>query len=316
MKILIIAEVQNEKLSSGTLSVMQAGLCFKNEIDVGIVGYDIQKYAKELAQYEGVNKVLAADRLEYQQLLAENVAALIAHWAKEYTHILMAATAFGKSILPRIAALKDVAQVSEVVKILSSDTVVHPIYAGDILETVQFLDDLKIMTIRTTAFKAVSKKSLQSTEAAIEACDLWFDAPCAQFISYTLSDLSRPPLSRANIIISGGRGLQTQDNFKKLEKIAKALNAAIGGSRALVDAGFISNDYLIGQSGKVVAPDLYIAIGISGAIQHLAGMKDSKVIVAINNDRDAPIFQVADYRLIADLFTVLPELESILIDET
>ncbi len=311
MKTLIIAEIAHQKITSGTLSTISAGMQLGGELDVLMMGSNIQALAKELIEYEGVSHVLQAEHSAYDHGVAENVASLIINLAEDYTHILAPASTFGKNIMPRVAALKDVAQLSDVTTIIDNNTFIHPIYAGDILETVQMLDALKILTIRTTAFEAAKKTN---RSVPIEIIDLVFENQKIEFISSQKPELVRPELGVAKIVVSGGRGLQSAENFKKLEAIADKLHAAIGASRAAVDAGFVPNDYQVGQTGKIVAPDLYIAIGISGAIQHVAGMKASKIIVAINKDPDAPIFQIADYGLVGDLFTVLPELETALED--
>lgn len=309
MKILIIAEIIHQKISLGTLSTISAGMQLEGELEILVVGTNIETLAKELSAYEGVSRVLQADNRAYEHAIAENVASLIVAIAQDYTHILAPASTFGKNIMPRVAALKGVAQLSDVVTIINKDTFVHPIYAGNILETIQMLDALKILTIRTTAFEAVKKIS---KSALLESISFVFENQKIEFIASQTPELVRPELGAAKIVVAGGRGLQSAENFKKLEAIADKLHAAIGASRAAVDAGFVPNDYQVGQTGKIVAPDLYIAIGISGAIQHLAGMKDSKIIVAINKDPDAPIFQIADYGLVGDLFILLPELEAAL----
>jgi len=310
MRVLVIAEYLHEHITQGTLVTLGAALQLSKATDVLIAGKDIAALAKNLSQYQGVAKVICVDKDCYSPFLAENGAPLIAELGEGYTHILAPASTFGKNLMPRVAALKDVAQISDVIGIESEDTFMRPIYAGNAIECVQSKDNLKVLTIRPTAFEAVS----QVGEAApIEAITtLAFSHDGVQFVSEETPELTRPELSSAKIVISGGRGLQSAENFKMIESVADKLHAAIGATRAAVDAGFVPNDYQVGQTGKIVAPDLYIAVGISGAIQHLAGMKDSKVIVAINKDEDAPIFQVADYGLVGDLFQILPDLENAL----
>ena len=252
-------------------------------------------------------KVICADNSAYEHQLAENVSLLVAELGADYDNLLAPSTANGKNIMPRVAALLDVGQISDILSVESADSFKRPIYAGNVIATVQSADAKKVITVRTTAFDAVPASG---GNAAVEACSAAHDAGISQFIREEVAESDRPELTSASVVISGGRGMQNGDNFSLLEGIADKLNAAIGASRAAVDAGFVPNDYQVGQTGKIVAPDLYIAVGISGAIQHLAGMKDSKVIVAINKDEDAPIFQVADYGLVADLFEALPELEA------
>lgn len=309
MKILLIAEHNNQTLKSSVYHTLTAAKELNaTVIDVIVMGKDCRKVVEEVAQLSGVTNVLAADHADYEHQLAENCAQLIADKAGGYDYVLAGATTFGKNLLPRAAALLDTAMISDVMQIVSADTFVRPIYAGNILVTVQSSDDLKIMTIRSTAFAAGDEKA--NMPATIKNIAEIIPNTRSHFEKQTLTESKRPELTAARIIVSGGRGLKSAENFKLLEKIADHLGAAIGASRAAVDAGFAPNDYQVGQTGKVVAPDLYIAIGISGAIQHLAGMKDSKVIVAINNDPDAPIFQIADYGLVGDLFKILPELQS------
>jgi electron transfer flavoprotein alpha subunit len=274
-----------------------------------VVGSDCQAAASEAANIAGVSKVIVADSQAYAHQLPEAVAPLVAQAAAGFAHVLAPATTTGKNLMPRVAALLDVAQVSDIVAIKSADTFVRPIYAGNALATVQSGDSVKVITVRTTAF---AEAASEGGSASIDALDTVIEQSVASFVSEELSVSERPSLSSASIIISGGRGMQSGENFVLLEKVADKLGAGIGASRAAVDAGFVPNDYQVGQTGKIVAPDLYIAVGISGAIQHLAGMKDSKVIVAINKDEEAPIFQVADYGLVADLFVALPELEAAL----
>jgi electron transfer flavoprotein alpha subunit len=307
MKILVIAEYERDSLKPATSHTMTAALQLGNEIDVLVAGENVDAVCKQATALHGVKKVLVANAKEYAHQLAENTAQLIAAIGTSYNYILAPATTFGKNLLPRVAALLDVAMVGDVIQILAEDEFVRPIYAGNALATVQALDPIKILTVRSTAFTAVN---FDNTSATIEKVDQVFSNELSRFENAELHVSSRPELTAAKIIIAGGRGFKSVENFKLLEQLADLLGAAIGASRAAVDAGFAPNDFQVGQTGKIVAPDLYIAIGISGAIQHLAGMKDSKVIVAINNDPDAPIFQIADYGLVADLFTALKELNN------
>ncbi len=308
MKILIVAEHNHQSLRMATYNAYTAAQQIGNEIDVLVVGNACQKSAEQAAHLTGVKKILLADAPAYTHLLAENIAPLIADLGKGYTHILAPDTTFGKNLLPRVAALLDVGMVSDVIKIIEPDIFMRPIYAGNAITTVQSNDVIKILTIRGTAFTAATLT--EDVSARIEKIEKVFPNDLSEFVSEKLHVTTRPELNAAKIIISGGRGLKSAENFKLLEALADRLGAAIGASRAAVDAGFVGNDCQVGQTGKVVAPELYIAIGISGAIQHLAGMKDSKTIVAINNDPDAPIFQIADYGLVADLFTSLTELQA------
>jgi len=305
MSILVIAEHDNAALKAATLNVVTAAAQLGDDLHVLIAGHGCGAVAEAAAQLAGVKKVRVADAPHYAHQLAENVAALVVSLASGYSHILAPATAAGKNTLPRVAALLDVAQLSDVIKVESADTFMRPIYAGNVLATVQSKDAVKVMTVRGTAFPAAVATG---GSAAIEPVAPVADAGVSSFVSQQLTKSDRPELTAAKIIISGGRGMGNGDNFKLLEDVADKLGAAVGASRAAVDAGFVPNDYQVGQTGKVVAPALYIAVGISGAIQHLAGMKDSKVIVAINKDEEAPIFQVADYGLVADLFTAVPEM--------
>lgn len=309
MTTLVIAEHDNASIKSATRNTITAAAELGAEITLLVVGSDCQAAANEAASITGVAKVLVADAAVYAHQLPEAVAPLIAQVASNFTHILAPATTTGKNLTPRVAALLDVAQISDIVTIKSTDTFVRPIYAGSALATVQSGDAIKVITVRTTAY---AEASAEGGSASVDAVDTVIEQSVASFVSEELSVSERPSLSAASIIISGGRGMQSGDNFVLLEKVADKLGAGIGASRAAVDAGFVPNDYQVGQTGKIVAPDLYIAVGISGAIQHLAGMKDSKVIVAINKDEEAPIFQVADYGLVADLFVALPELEAAL----
>ena len=279
------------------------------DIDVLVVGSGCQAAADAAAAVPGVASVLLADNAAYENQLAENVSLAVADVAAGYDAVLAAATANGKNVMPRVAALLDVAQISDITAVIDADTFERPIYAGNVIATVKSSDAKKVITVRTTAFDAVPA---EGGSASVQAVDGAHDAGVSSFIGEEVAVSDRPELTSASVVISGGRGMQNGDNFSMLEGIADKLNAAIGASRAAVDAGFVPNDYQVGQTGKIVAPDLYIAVGISGAIQHLAGMKDSKVIVAINKDEDAPIFQVADYGLVADLFAALPELEAAL----
>ena len=305
MSILVIAEHDNAALKAATLNTVAAASRIGDDIAVLVAGHNCGAVAQATAQVAGVKKVLVADAPHYANQLAENVAALVVGLAGGYSHILAPATAAGKNTLPRVAALLDVAQLSDVIKVESPDTFVRPIYAGNVLATVQSSDKVKVMTVRGTAFPAVAATG---GSASVEAVAVAADAGVSSFVGQQLTKSDRPELTAAKIIISGGRGMGNGENFKLLEDVADKLGAAVGASRAAVDAGFVPNDYQVGQTGKVVAPALYVAVGISGAIQHLAGMKDSKVIVAINKDEEAPIFQVADYGLVADLFTAVPEM--------
>jgi electron transfer flavoprotein alpha subunit len=304
MSVLVIAEHDQKKLQPATLAVITAALQLNAPVTVLVAGEACEAAAENASKISGIKEVLWADGKAYARASAENMSALIVSLASRFTHILAPATTFGKNILPRVAALLDVAQISDITKIISIDTFVRPIYAGNALATVQSLDACKVITVRATAF---SKASLQTEAAPIVRVTEIFDLGLTQCISQSLTTSKRPELPAARVVVSGGRGLQNGENFKLLEALADRLGAAIGASRAAVDAGFVPNDYQVGQTGKIVAPDLYIAIGISGAIQHLAGMKDSKVIVAINKDPDAPIFQVADYGLVGDLFEIIPQ---------
>lgn len=305
MRVLVVAEHDNQSLKAGVLNTIQAARKIASEVVVLVAGHQASSVAQAAAQVEGVSKVLHADAAQYAHALAENIANLVLSIAQEYTHILTPASTFGKNFLPRVAALLDVAQVSDVIQVVDADTFVRPIYAGNVLATVKSTDAIKVLSIRTTGFDPVAATG---GSAAIESLAAQADSGLASFVEQTLTKSSRPELGAAKIIVSGGRGMGSSENFAILEALADKLGAAIGASRAAVDAGYVPNDYQVGQTGKIVAPQLYIAVGISGAIQHLAGMKDSKVIVAINKDEEAPIFQVADYGLVADLFTAVPEL--------
>ena len=307
MKTLVIAEHDNASLKAATLNAVAAAGALGGDVDILVAGAGCGAAADAAAQVPGVSKVICADNAAYEHQLAENVSLLIAELGADYDNLLAPSTANGKNIMPRVAALLDVGQISDILSVESADTFKRPIYAGNVIATVQSSDLKKVITVRTTAFDAAPA---EGGSASVEACAAAHDAGVSQFIREEVAVSDRPELTSASVVISGGRGMQNGDNFSLLEGIADKLNAAIGASRAAVDAGFVPNDYQVGQTGKIVAPDLYIAVGISGAIQHLAGMKDSKVIVAINKDEDAPIFQVADYGLVADLFEALPELES------
>jgi len=309
MSILVLAEHRDGQLSAATAHIVAAAQQISQagggDIDLLVVGEGVGAVADAAAKLDGVSRVRVADNAVYAHQLAEPTAALLVELAADYTHVLAAATTTGKNVLPRLAALKDVAQLSEIIGVESADTFQRPIYAGNAIATVQSGDPLKVITVRATAFEAVS----EAGNAPVEAVDTLVENAQSRFVKEALAESDRPELGSARVVISGGRGMGSGENFTLLEGIADKLGAAIGASRAAVDAGFAPNDMQVGQTGKIVAPELYIAVGISGAIQHLAGMKDSKVIVAINKDEEAPIFQVADYGLVADLFQALPELE-------
>ena len=306
MSVLVLAEHDNQVLKSATLNAVTAAAEL-GDVTMLVAGKNCQGVAEAASKVAGITKVLHAESDAYADHLAENFAALLVELASDYSHVLAPATTSGKNIMPRVAALLDVAQISEISAIESADTFVRPIYAGNALATVKSSDAIKIITVRGTAFEAAQP---EGGSATIEAISIDKDAGLSSFIGAELTQSERPELTSARIIISGGRGMQNGDNFKILEEVADKLGAAVGASRAAVDAGFVTNDYQVGQTGKVVAPDLYIAVGISGAIQHLAGMKDSKVIVAINKDAEAPIFQIADYGVVDDLFNAIPELSA------
>ena len=310
MSILVIAEHDNAGLKAATLNTVAAAAKIGGEIHILVAGSNCGAVAEQAAQVAGVAKVCVADAAHYGDQTAENLAALIVANAAGYSHILAPATSNGKNTLPRVAALLDVAQISEIISVVDAETFVRPIYAGSALATVKSADATKVITVRTTGFDAVANSG---GTASVEALAAGRDLCQSKLIGRELSKSARPELAAAKIIVSGGRGLGSGENYHaQLEPLADKLGAALGASRAAVDAGFVPNDYQVGQTGKIVAPQLYIAIGISGAIQHLAGMKDSKVIVAINKDPDAPIFQVADYGLVADLFAAVPELTAAL----
>ncbi len=305
MSVLVIAEHDNAGLRPASLNTIAAATTL-GDVTVLVAGQGCRGAADAAAKVAGVGKVLLADSAVYAHPLAESLTPLIVGLAKDYSHVLAPATTFGKNVLPRVAALLDVAMLSDISGIQSADTFVRPIYAGNAMATVQSADAIKVVTVRGTAFEAAAETGGSATVEEVAAGE---DAGVSRFVGQELTKSERPELTSARIVIAGGRGMQSGDNFHLLETIADKLGAAVGASRAAVDAGFVPNDYQVGQTGKVVAPELYIAVGISGAIQHLAGMKDSKVIVAINKDEEAPIFQVADYGLVADLFQALPDLE-------
>ena len=306
MSILVIVEHDNSSLKAETLKTVGAAQKIGGDITLLVAGFNCQNVVDAAVKVIGVSKVLVADNAVYEHQLAENISLLVTGLASDYEHILATALTTGKNFMPRVAALLDVAQISDIIDVESSDTFVRPIYAGNAIATVQSLDSKKVITVRTTGFDAVETYG----NAEVVTLDTVTDAGISSHVNDEFTVSERPDLGAATVIISGGRGMQNGENFKLLDGIADKLGAAIGASRAAVDAGFVPNDMQVGQTGKIVAPDLYIAVGISGAIQHLAGMKDSKVIVAINKDPEAPIFQVADYGIVADLFDALPELES------
>lgn len=306
MAALVVAEHDNVALKPATLNAVAAAKEIAGQdIDILVAGKDCRLVAEAAAKIAGARKVLLADDAAYDHGLAENVAPLLIQLATNYSHLLAPATTSGKNLMPRVAALLDVMQISDISVVVSPDTFVRPIYAGNALQTVQSKDPIKIITVRGTAFPPVEATGGAATIEPVVPTDA---TGLSEFLRAELSKSERPELTSARVIISGGRGMQSGDNFHLLEKVADRLGAAVGASRAAVDAGFVPNDYQVGQTGKIVAPELYIAVGISGAIQHLAGMKDSKVIVAINKDEEAPIFQIADYGLVGDLFKILPEL--------
>ena len=310
MSILVVADHDNGSIKAPTLvSVAAAQAIGGGDIDLLVAGANCGGAGEAGAKIAGVSKVLVADNPAYEHQLAENLGDLVAELGSGYSHILTATTTTGKNFMPRVAALLDVAQISDISGVVSEDTFERPIYAGNAIATVQSADAIKAITVRGTAFDPVAA---EGGSASVEACDLVKDAGLSAWEKEEIAKLERPELTAASVIISGGRGMQNGENFALLESVADKLGAAIGASRAAVDAGFVPNDMQVGQTGKIVAPDLYIAVGISGAIQHLAGMKDSKVIVAINKDEDAPIFQVADYGLVADLFKAVPEFDGLL----
>tara|TARA_Y100001935_G_scaffold4056_1_gene3187 strand:+ start:802 stop:1731 length:930 start_codon:yes stop_codon:yes gene_type:complete len=309
MSILVIAEHDNNSLKGSTLNTVAAANALSGDVVVLVAGSNIDSVVSECQSLDNVTKVLKCDSEIYSNLIAEDVSALVLANCDGFSHILAPATTFGKNLMPRVAAKLDAQQISDIISVESDDTFKRPIYAGSCIATVKSNDNIKVITVRSTAFDAVG-----TDNSGIEVQDIndQGSSNISKFVGEELAQSDRPELTAANIVISGGRGMQSGDNFHLLDSIADKLGAAVGASRAAVDAGFVPNDYQVGQTGKIVAPDLYIAVGISGAIQHLAGMKDSKVIVAINKDEDAPIFQVADYGLVADLFNALPELEGAL----
>ncbi len=309
MSILVIAEHNNASLNPVTHSVIGAALQLQPEVDVLVAGQDCAAAAQAAACAAGVRKVRVADHPAYGHQLAENVALLVQELAGEYQYLLAPSTTTGKNLMPRVAALLDVAQLSDVIAVEGADTFQRPTYAGNVITTVQIEGQPKVLTVRASSFDAVAG---DAAAVPLESISSGHDAQLSEFVKEELSVSERPPLDAAEIVVSGGRGLQNGENFQLLERVADKLGAALGASRAAVDAGFVPNDMQVGQTGKVVAPQLYIAVGISGAIQHLAGMKDSKVIVAINKDEDAPIFEIADYGLVADLFEALPKLDELL----
>ena len=307
MPVLVYIDHDNQNLNVANLSTITAASMI-GKVHAVVVGYNCSDVAKNLAETQNVEKVLIVDSEAYTNPIAENISAVLVSISEGYSHILAPATTVGKNIMPRLSALLDVQQISEIVDVIDSDTFDRPIYAGNAIATVKSNDSIKVITVRTTAFEPASKGSSSVDIFEIEPPEI--SNHLSEFVGSELTKLDRPELTSARVIISGGRGMQNGENFKLLEQVAELLGAAVGASRAAVDSGFVSNDYQVGQTGKIVAPELYIAVGISGAIQHLACIKDSKVIVAINKDEDAPIFQVADYGLVADLFEAIPELEN------
>lgn len=309
MSVLVIAEHDNQSLKGATLNTVTAASQLGGDVEVLVAGHNCSAVADAAKSVAGVAKVIVADAEAFAHQLPENIAPLIADLGKNYTHILAPSTTTGKNILPRAAALLDVQPISDIISVESDDTFLRPIYAGNVIAKVQSSDAIKVLTVRGTAFDPAAA---EGGSAAVENTDAAADSGLSSFVSEELAKSDRPELTAADIVISGGRGMQNGENFELLYKVADKLGAAVGASRAAVDAGFVPNDMQVGQTGKIVAPNLYVAVGISGAIQHLAGMKDSKVIVAINKDEEAPIFQVADYGLVADLFDALPELDKLL----
>ena len=307
MSILVIAEHDNNSLKGATLNTVTAATSLAGDVAILVAGSNIDSVVAECQTLDNVSKILKCDSETYVNAIAEDISSLVLANCDGYTHILAPATTFGKNLMPRISAKLDSQQISDIISVESDDTFKRPIYAGSCIATVKSNDSVKVITVRSTAFDAITKNN---TGVDVQEINDEGSTNISKFVGEELAQSDRPELTAANIVISGGRGMQSGDNFHLLDSIADKLGAAVGASRAAVDAGFVPNDYQVGQTGKIVAPDLYIAVGISGAIQHLAGMKDSKVIVAINKDEDAPIFQVADYGLVADLFTALPELDS------
>ena len=304
MSVLVLAEHDNIEIKSSSLNTIGAASQIDQDIDVLLIGSSCEDLANKIVNIQNIKKVIVVDGPQYQNPIAENIAPIIISLSDNYSHILAPATTFGKNIMPRVAAILDIAQISDIIKIESKDTFVRPIYAGNALATVQSTDEKKIITVRPTSFE---QALTEGGSGEIEKITFDTEKNIVEFIGREESKSDRPELGTARVVISGGRGLQSAENFSMLNEIADKLNAAIGASRAAVDAGYVGNDYQVGQTGKVVVPDLYIAVGISGAIQHLAGMKESKIIVAINKDEEAPIFNVADYGLCADLFEALPQ---------
>lgn len=309
MVALVIAEHSDGTLAAATVSAITAAGQIDQEIDVLVAGHEAAKVAEQAAKLEGVRQVIYANAAHYAAPLAEELSALILSLSTGYQTFLASATTYGKDVMPRLSALLDVQQISEITKVISPDTYLRPIYAGNALETVQTFEPVKVITIRPTAFAKSAERAAAAPVIAVEAAPA---VGLTQFLGLEGSVSERPELTSARIVVSGGRGLASKENFQLIERIADKMGAAVGASRAAVDAGYVPNDYQVGQTGKVVAPDLYIAVGISGAIQHLAGMKDSKIIVAINKDENAPIFEMADYGLVGDLFEILPKLEALL----
>jgi electron transfer flavoprotein alpha subunit len=305
MSVLVLIEHDNKVVKASSLNTITAAKKIDQKVHAIVIGANCKKVSEEVSKFDGIEEVLLADNKIHANHLAENMAPLIVEIAKNYTHILAPSSTFGKNIMPRVAALLDVAQLSDIISVINSDIFIRPIYAGNANSKIQSLDKIKIITVRTTTFEATKK---EGGKAKITEIPIGKDMNISKFVKNELNKSDRPELTSAGIIVSGGRGMESGKNFSLLEELADKLKAAIGASRAAVDAGFVPNDFQVGQTGKVVAPELYIAVGISGAIQHLAGMKDSKIIVAINKDEEAPIFQVADYGLVGDLFQILPEL--------
>ncbi len=309
MTSLVIVEHDNNEVAAATLHAVTAAQQIGGDVDLLVAGVDCGAVAEAAAKIAGVSTVKVADDAKFGHHLAENLATLIVELASDYSHVLASATTYGKNVMPRAAAMLDVAQISDIVEVKSEDTFVRPIYAGNALATVQSADSIKVITVRTIKFEPAAA---EGGSASVEQISGGEDTGLSQWVSNALSDNDQVDLTSAKIVISGGRGMKSGDNFEMLHKVAAKLGAAVGASRAAVDSGFVPNEYQVGQTGKVIAPDLYIAVGISGAIQHLAGMKESKVIVAINNASEAPIFQVADYGLVADLFEAVPEFDAAL----
>ena len=309
MSVLILVEHDNEEVKASTLNTVTAARQVGDDLHALVIGFNCDAVASATSKIDGISKVIKCENDTYQYGLVENVAPVVKDLAGNYSHVFAPASTFGKNLMPRVAAMLDVQQVSDISEILSEDTFVRPIYAGNALATVRSTDTVKLISVRTTAFDAANE---DADAAPIEEIASTGDVGLSSFVRHDLTRSERPELTTASIVISGGRGMQSGENFNMLERVADKLGAAVGASRAAVDAGYVPNDYQVGQTGKVVAPDLYIAVGISGAIQHLAGMKDSKVIVAINKDEEAPIFQVADFGWVADLFNAVPELEAAL----